>query len=135
VLLRAGESVLVAAVQDPRPHLLVSDALWGDGGDVLARSALAMTLVRALRSLAGWDPDPVAVPPERAVSDPLHVQDDAVTTMPGSRSASAVAPIEQASQAAPTRRSFWPSLTGALLGLALVAFVVEAALHARGRIP
>jgi len=135
ILLRAGESVLVASMADPSPQLIVSDALWGEGSDVLARPALAMMLVRALRALAGWDDDPVTVPAERAVDDPLWVLDDAVMTMPGSRTASPVASAKAELQTAEVRRSWWPSLTTALLGLAFVAFLVEAALHARGRIP
>lgn len=135
ILLQAGEGVLVASVGGPRPQLLLSDALWGDGSDVPARPALAVMLVQTLRTLAGWDDDPVTVPAERAVEDPLWALGDAVTTMPGSRTASAVAPAIAESPKGEVRRSWWPSLTAALLGLAFVAFLVEAALHARGRIP
>ncbi|MBN1512569.1 MAG: VWA domain-containing protein [Phycisphaerae bacterium] len=135
VLLRAGESALVASVKGAPPQLLISDALWGGGSDVSARPALAVMLVQTLRTLAGWDNDPVTVPSDRAVEDPLWAQGDAVMTMPGSRTASAVGPAMAESPKGEVRRSWWPSLTAALLGMAFVAFLVEAALHARGRIP
>ncbi len=135
VLLRAGDNALAASVEAVPPRLLISEALWGEGSDALARPAVAMKLVQALRTLAGWDDDPVTAPAERAVEDPLWVLNDAAMPMLGSRTVSAVAPPQAQAQAGDVRRSWWPSLTAALLGVALAAFLLEAILHARGRIP
>ncbi len=140
-LLLAGPAVVAAYVpEDTAPRVVMARALLAEGATLERRPAFAVLLVRSLHRLAGWQGDAMTIPPERSVSEPLLAQrmeaDGRVQVMPGSRS-SADLMVDSPSEAASERPTRWyrPELFEVLLWLAVALACLEAALHARGRIP
>ena len=141
-LLTAGDAI-VAAVSNggPAPRVYLSSALTAADADVGRRPAFAILVARALRFLAGWDDDPLVLAPQRVVEDPLWARrrdhDGPVVGMPGSRRASDLSRAGVTDvEAVPPGSGRWagPPLYVAVLILAVGLFLLEAVLHARGRI-
>jgi hypothetical protein len=139
-ILLSGEQVLAAVSgYGPTQRLWISPALVAEGSTLPNRAGFAVFMIRSIRRLAGWEEDPVVLTPERALQDPLlvHRPDPAtrVVVAPGSRTGSDLAATAAPSQGAGTGgRTFRPELFELLLGLALGLAVLEAVMHARGKI-
>ncbi|UCG16970.1 MAG: VWA domain-containing protein [Phycisphaerales bacterium] len=141
-LLTAGDEVVAAISTDGAlARVYLSSALTAADADIGWRPAFAILVARALRSLAGWDDDPLVLAPQRVVEDPLWArrQDHGgpVVGMPGSRRASDLsrAGVTDVEAVAPgSGRWAGPPLYATVLILALGLFLLEAVLHARGRI-
>lgn len=142
-LLAADNAVLAAfASGTDRPRLLIGSALLAEDAGANRRPAFAIFLARATRRLAGWSDDPVVLPPERPIEDPLWTARAGiggnVVVMPAGRDAALLAvkgadpPVPQ--QAGPAGRTAFPEPFELLLYAATVCFLLEAVLHARGRI-
>lgn len=141
-LLGAGKAVL-AALSDVEgmPCLVVSPALLADGAEVSGRAAFAVFMARALRLLAGWQDGPVVLTAERTVADPLWDQRAGhagqVATMPASRLSGELlqpVPAQPAGVVESRRRWSAPALFEVILSVAVALWLLEAVLHARGRI-
>jgi len=142
-LLYAGSDVLaVLSSASDAPRLYLGSALLAADSEVARRAAFAVFLTRALRHLAGWDETPLVITPERSLDDPLWAGLEApsveATIMPGSRLASdlSYASGDEEAAARPTGgRWAAPGLFEIVLALAVACLLIEATLHARGRIP
>lgn len=140
-LLLADRAVLAAYVpDDDAPQLILSRALFAEGATLDRRAALAVLFVRGVHRLAGWEPAPIVIPPERYLADPLIAErfreDTRVQVMPaGRRSADLTVDAHADEPQRATSRWHWPEPFELLLLLAVVLACIEASLHARGRIP
>ncbi len=143
ILIAFGDRVLARFRGDSAaPRLVLADALWSEDASFRRRAAFAVFLARAVRRLADWDADPVVLSPRRHGSDPLWVERAGLSghrlIMPADRVSgdltSTTADGEPAASSGPRLRPE-PELFEALLAAALLLLVVEAFLHARGRIP
>ncbi|HOW70475.1 MAG TPA: VWA domain-containing protein [Phycisphaerae bacterium] len=140
-LLVSGGAVLAACRGGKAPCVILGSALLAADSDLVRRAPFAVFLARSLRYLAGWDEDPVVLPPERVLEDPLWPRRTLlaaeVTGMPVSRAAVDLSgPRAGASDRSSRggRRWGWSAPFEILLALALALFLLEAVLHARGRI-
>ncbi|MBP7934151.1 MAG: VWA domain-containing protein [Phycisphaerae bacterium] len=141
-LLVSGGAVLAACHGGgTAPCVILGSALLATDSDFVRQAPFAVFLARALRYLAGWDEDPVVLPPERVLEDPLWPRRTSlateVTAMPVSRAAVDLSsPRAGASDQPPSGsgRWGWSAPFEILLALALALFLLEAVLHARGRI-
>jgi len=142
-LLAADNAILaVFASGMGRPRLLIGSTLLAEDATANRRPAFAVFLARATRRLAGWSDDPVVLPPERPIEDPLWCTRERlggnVVVMPAGRDAGLFAMKEPDStvprQAGPAARMAFPEPFELLLYAAMACFVFEAVLHARGRI-
>lgn len=142
VLLKIRDVPLVTLqTESGNASLNLAAALFTPQSDAGRQPALMILLSRALRHLAGWDDERASMPAERAQDDARwwHTLGGPTTTQvfPGSRLASDVsqATAAPASQVAASVQARWtPALFEWLLLAALLLLVVEAVLHARGRI-
>jgi hypothetical protein len=142
VLLRVRDIPLATLETDGgKSNLNLAAALFAPPSDAGRQPALMILLTRALRHLAGWNDDRASMPAERAQDDARWSHALGGPTMPqifaGSRLASNVAQSATASatQVAASVPARWtPALFEWLLLAALLLLVVEAVLHARGRI-
>lgn len=141
-LLVSGGAVLAAWRDDGKaPCLMLGSALLAGDSDFTRQASCAVFLARSMRRLAGWDEDPVVLPPERVLEDPLWPRRTylatEVTAMPVSRAAvdlTRSSAGESRDPASPRGGWGWSAPFEILLALALGLFVLEAVLHARGRI-
>jgi hypothetical protein len=141
-LLTVGRATVAAWVRgkgQDHPRLLLSRAIVSQDATLPHRPAFAMMLIRAVRLLAGWEPDPIVLTPERALTDPLWADsstpDRSVQVAPGSRVASDLTVSGEASgRVTASHRRYLPEPFEVLLGLALALAGLEAVLHARGKI-
>jgi hypothetical protein len=141
-LIAAGDATLAAISTLPATQkLFLSPALFADDATIQRRAGFAVVIVRAVCKLAGWQEDPITLTVERSVRDPLWVRatggTDGPWMAPGERVASDLSsppPTAAAADASPTRRSL-PALFEWLLLAAAACFMLDAALHTRGRIP
>ncbi len=139
-ILMADDAVLAA--KGPR-CLHLASALLAEDATANRRTAFGVFLAQSIRTLAGWDADPVVIPPERIVDDPLWPDraaiKDNLAVMPGSREASSLwTPAPATAENTEARRTagrFSLQPFEVLLLAALLLFAVEAVLHTRGRIP
>lgn len=142
-LLTVGDAVLASLLTQPGARgLHLGSALMAGDSDAPRHAAFAVFLSRAIRFLAGWESDPVVLTPERMVADPLWADESGVNgevlAMPASRASadlSMPASTEEPTAASDRRRWAVPALFELVLFLAVACFLVEATLHARGRIP
>jgi hypothetical protein len=141
-LLREGGRVAAVLSTGDRPGRLYLDAAaLGDGSKLTHRPEFAVMISRVVRLLAGWEDDPVVFSPVRAVQDPMWAERQGrsgdTIAMPGSRRICDLSrkgvPEKPAEPASPRRWSL-PRLFRLALVLAFGLFLLEAALHARGRI-
>jgi hypothetical protein len=140
----ASARTILAAIDEPMSgpaRLRLGTALFGDRATVSDRPAFPILLSRAVRRLAGWAPPPFAVSAERAAVDPVWVCDveraRATLTAPGDRRASdshRTAPDTPAAGAFGSTSVSMLTVSQLMLVLALILLVLEAVLHARGRI-
>ena len=140
-LLVSGGEVMAACRGGKAPCVILASALLAGDSDFARQAPFTVFLARSLRYLAGWDEDPVVLPPERILEDPLWPRRTSlateVTAMPVSRAA-----IDLSSPGVNTvsdtgtsgGRWGWSAPFEILLTLALALFLLEAVLHARGRI-
>jgi hypothetical protein len=140
-LLTADEQVLAAAsTAGPGRRLCLASALVADDAEICRRPAFAVFMGRSLRWLAGWDADPVVLPPERILDDPLWAErvglPGALSIMPGSTSMSDLTAAAKPAGGPEMTRAIWsmPAWFELLLYAGLVGLLVDAALHCRGRI-
>jgi len=133
-LLTAGDAVI--ATLDTRnavPSIRVEKSLMAAEAAAPHRIAFAVFCTRALRHLAGWNPQAVTLTPEQSIA--AHAAASEPNTVPGSRIASnlTTAASTGSSQTTVTAgRSMAPWYALLLAALALV--MTDALLHARGRI-
>lgn len=140
-LLVANGQVLAAASSvsaGPR-CVYLSGALLADDATICRHPAFAVFLARALCFLAHWDADPVVLPPERSLADPLWAQRaghaGAVVTAPGARAAADLRAAAPTNDDAPgPARWSKPAWFEIVLYVAFACFLIEAVLHTRGRI-
>jgi hypothetical protein len=142
-LLTVGDAVLASLSTRPETRSLhLGSALLAGDSDAPRHAAFAVFLSRAIRFLVGWDDDPVVLTPERLVADPLWADESGVNgevlAMPASRTSadlSMPASTAEPGVASGGRRWAVPALFEIILFLAVACFLLEATLHARGRIP
>ena len=140
-LLEAGGAVLAAKSNgEESPCLFLASSLLAEDASACSRGAFAVFMARALAGLAGWDEDPLHLPPDRLVEDPLWPEragrSGPVNTLPGNRDTGNLwreAPSGPGQASADARRAM-PAPFEILLVLAGILFVIETVLHVRGRI-
>lgn len=136
----AGQPLAAHGTLAGRPVLLLAPALLSEDAAACRHPAFAALLLRAVRRVAGWEDEPLVWPAARAATDPLwparRGHGGPLVSVSGSRADSDLArtpPVEPPVGAPPGRRR--PAAFELLLAAALALLLVEAALHARGRIP
>lgn len=136
------EGAVLAAKTDVRgtPCLYLASSLLAQDASVWKRGAFAVFMARTLAGLAGWDEDPLSLPSDRQVVDPLWParsgRSGPINTLPGGQETSnlwrEVPP--GSSQASVDARRAMPAPFEILLVLAGILFVIESVLHVKGRI-
>jgi len=133
LLTAGGGAVATLDARSAAANIRVLRSLMAPDAAAPHRIAFAVFCARALRHLAGWDPQPVTLTPEQFTA--AHATDVEPNTVPGSRIASNLTTISAAAGSQPlppAGRSV--ALWYALLLAALALVMTDALLHARGRI-
>jgi hypothetical protein len=143
-ILTCGQHPVAALDRDGKhQQLTLASAFWT--GNAPRKAAFAIFISRGVRKLAGWDEDPVVLAPERAAEDPLWKKREnlggEMVVMPVGREAADLSregiPAGGGDEKGFSyQRSRWgaPAMFEVFLILAIAFFLVEAFLHARGRI-
>jgi hypothetical protein len=139
-LLVSGRLILAAldTAGEGAPSAMISDALVNSDADFVRRPAFVMMLARVLTLLTPIEDDGISLPAERLLRDPDWVirisEGRPLTSIAGDRTHSDLATdnkLEPPSKRQPEGRWRWEQL---LLGATMMLILVEALLHARGRI-
>jgi hypothetical protein len=137
----AGQTLASYTASATSPRLELNAALWSPDLSITHRAAFGVFLARAVRSLAGWDADPIVLTPERSNSDPLWSLRAGLSgermVMPTDRAAADLsAPSVVDANAAVALGRPWQGAEWfeGLLLLAMALVMFEAYLHTRGRI-